>query len=971
MPEFLVFGKVLVFGVLLAEICQICFRGSRGFGTELETSWGPRGALAGVAVCLALMLTYVHRRLAFAHVGRIASSKRVDLLAIFILGLWIDSLIEPQLTSLHDAAAHINKAWSPTALISLLILLSSPLVRELALRYAKDDPQVTFLSDVEIESVEEDTLSVAQQAKNFAETVLASGGHSGLVFGVDAPWGVGKTSFLNLSQKRWSEDKSVIVVKFEPLRYASEPDLAERFVRDLSAAIRQQIFAPEFAPAATRYSRMLKGKTDLSFFGVKLTLEPSSETIDELLEDIDVVLKQLRRRLIVIVDDLDRLEPKLINNVLFTVRRTFNLSCATYILCFDTEMLVSGSDEGKRAREFLEKFITVKLSLFIDPAMIKRFLKTDWHREANRFQTIPADAMIKLSEVLQEVAAMVSGPKAQYYAPLLGDLRKVKRLVNTMLMLRLEQISLDRTDFHNVDLVHLILLHLHYPGIFRQIYVAETEDRSGAFSLRYSKESATANLENGEALAKVLEASDEAAQFLLNELFDIKTVGFSNFNQPDESARRARACFNSESRALESYLKFIVRFDVPLAVETFKFYKSAFDEVLAGKASVSEVLSRDEFLLDHGDEAHDQFWRILVNNSYRLDAAAADDAINTLVASLPKYSSHRREDRGLRHRLIYTLVLLLDRAGFGAPQGERVRSQTDVVEIAERIFGQAGKFSTSIIDQLVAPSRGVLGWNDLMMLRLTCSIDRGAPVHNIYTALLRFEDPTTNVSGQVDLLAIESMRRFSQQVFRRFKRDFIESERNFLAEVNALSEADVCGTASQMTSDDESDMDQALDALRWTVKAFVIFQLTNNLAPNGTGIGCGYYDESGSSDCGGIKNLMQDYLFDNCFNPELDAGNATEFGDFCLRATRDSSADGQDGGHANALEAGLTKLFDRERLQAFWTDHGSALKGHLESNYRTLNLYNQTWSYSDILPKVFELLDRWTTQNPDEQPEQD
>ena len=47
--------------------------------------------------------------------------------------------------------------------------------------------------------------------------------------------------------------------------------------------------------------------------------KPSGETMDEMLEDIDEVLEQLGPRVIVILDDLDRLEPKLINNVLFTV----------------------------------------------------------------------------------------------------------------------------------------------------------------------------------------------------------------------------------------------------------------------------------------------------------------------------------------------------------------------------------------------------------------------------------------------------------------------------------------------------------------------------------------------------------------------------------------------------------------------------------------------------------------------------
>ena len=131
----------------------------------------------------------------------------------------------------------------------------------------------------------------------------------------------------------------VIVCRFEPLRYASEPDLADRLIRDLTAAIQSKVFAPEFRPAASRYSRLIKGKADVSFLGFKLSMEPSQETVDELLDDIDEVLRRIGRRVIIVIDDLDRLDAKTTNNVLFATRRTFKLSQATYVLCYDTEVL--------------------------------------------------------------------------------------------------------------------------------------------------------------------------------------------------------------------------------------------------------------------------------------------------------------------------------------------------------------------------------------------------------------------------------------------------------------------------------------------------------------------------------------------------------------------------------------------------------------------------------------------------------
>lgn len=528
-----------------------------------------------------------------------------------------------------------------------------------------------------------------------------------------------------------------------------------------------------------------------------------------------------------------------------------------------------------------------------------------------------------------------------------------------MLLMQIEQTDLGRSDFHYQDLIHLILLHLHYPGIFRKIYVEETEKRTGSFSVRRSKKTETAYLQNAEGLQQVLDASDPPAKFLLGQLFDVVVLGFSAYNQPDEDAMRSRACFNGESRNLENYLRLIVRFKVPLPTKTFKLYKDAVDAIVERQASIGEVLLRDEFSLRHGDEAQDQLWRILANNSYRLDAASADQVIGKLIQCLPSYSSSSQIDRSLRQRSIFSLALLLDRCGFGELRGERLRDSADVVEIVERIFGKPDRFPTPLIEQLIAPPRGVLGWNDLMLFRLACSIDRGGQVHNVYTALLRHEEPKANVSGEVAILAVESLRRLSQEIFKRFRRDYIDAERNFFIEVNALTDAEIYGEAVRQDQSETSSGTPTTEAVHALIKNFVIYQLTNDFRFEGTGVGCGAYDESGSSDCGGIKAAMSTYLLDFCFNPLIDRCNAIEFEDFCLRTLRDANFRGFDGQHPAAHEAELTKFLPRDRLRAFWAEHGGLIKFQLENVDRTAMTNWQASTHASSLPSVWAMLDRW------------
>jgi hypothetical protein len=700
---------------------------------------------------------------------------------------------------------------------------------------------------------------------------------------------------------------------------------------------------------------MLKGKTDISFLGFKLSLEPSAETMDELLEDIDVVLKQSKKRLIVIIEDLDRIEPKLINNVLFTVRRTFRLSQAAYILCYDAEILVAGKEEGARAREFLEKFITVNLSLFVDGEVLKKFLLTDWKKDAWRFPLIPADTMFELSGVMTIVAELIAGKDAHRYAPLLGDLRKLKRFVNAMLLMQLDKFDLGRGDFSPHDLVNLVLLHLRYPGVFRKIYAEETEGRSGTFSLKRGDEPSKANLRNAEGFDEYVRTLDESAKFLVSQLFDLGALGFNNFNQPDESALRSRACFNTGSRNLENYLKLIVRFTAPTAVETFRLYQEAVAAIISGERTVKDVLGSDQFSLRHGPRAQDEFWRVLVNNSYQLQPPQAAEAIDQLVDAVPTYPSAEDGGRGLRLRSMYSLATLLDRVGYGAPRSGRIRDNTNVREIAERIMGVSQLSSPSLIERIAAPERGALGWNDLMGFRLICSIDRNGDLHNVYRGLLQFEDPNASGGGEVALLALNSLRRLSQTIFRLFKQRYIAASKNFYLAVDDVSDEEIFGSVPPAEA--SSDGSESAAVVRSTIKTFVIYQLANDLRGTSAGVGCGVYDEDGTGDTGGIRTAMSRYLLDFCFNPTVRPEHAIVFGDFCLRGIRESTVLAFGEPTASAIEATLLQVVPKDDLAAFWLKHGDLLRDSLLQLDRQVVSHHFAATYKNDLPAVFTVLD--------------
>jgi hypothetical protein len=968
MPELLVFARSLAVGFLGAEIWRAAFYLGANFAPTLYDIGlfvMSSVVVAGVLLCL----TYALKRGAQVSAARIGRSFRIDLLFAIGIGIWANELASPWLSKAHAAIKSLDPSWTPAVFLLLCAVLLSPLVQLYWPKTKRAASQLYFIADEEIEYEKDDLLASDSQAKSFAETVLASSVHPGLVFGVDGPWGVGKTSFINLAERYWvSAEDRVIVCRFELLRYASEPDLTSRLIRDLSAAIQKEVFAPEFRPAVSRYSRLIKGKADISFLGFKLSLEPSQETVDVLLDDIDEVLRRIGRRVIIVIDDLDRLDAKTINNVLFATRRAFKLSQATYVLCYDTEVLVRGKEEGAMAREFLEKFVTVKLSLFVDSSSIRDFLRRDWQRAESKLGSIPSDTMVKLGALLNELADIIDGDLAAQYLPLVGDLRKVKRFVNAMLLMQIERSDLGRTDFNKRDLINLMILHLHYPGLFRRIYAEETEGRSGIFSVR--RDFGEKEFKNSEAFSKLVEEQQEPSGFLLKQLFDVGTLKIEGESNLEEAVLRSRACFNHGAlRNLESYLKLIVRFATPEPQETFVLYQDAVQRVMKG-ASIVSVLTSPEFQSESREHTHDQFWRVLVNQSHDFTGAIAQDAIDTLVDYLPRYSVIEDSDRGLRQRSIYSLLRLLDRAGWGRTAGHRLpNSPENIIEIAWRIFGEHSHHGKGLLNRLASEDRGVLGWNDLMLFRLQCSADRQGQLYNLHSALILHQDRSAATSGRVSDLALMGMRKISQEVFALFKQTYINSRLNFLAEVSDTPVEDFLGKGSsqlahQASRDGQSETDAALliqriSLARSVVKSFVIYQLANRLPPDGSGVGCGFYDESGTGDDGGIARLMNEYMFDVCFNPDIHEDNVLHFLDYCLmHLSRSFFSDRDEGGYF-ASKSELSRGLDPNEIGKYLSKHRELIRRRAQlDGERQVVTTNYIASYRDDLDGVFAVLDK-------------
>ncbi|MFT0473842.1 P-loop NTPase fold protein [Pseudomonas antarctica] len=953
MPEMVVYIKVLVLGFIGSEVLRCSYQIGEPLAVQLRAISDVWSLLLQIFFAV-LVLVYASSRGAWGAAGRLCRSMRVDLLITLGIGAacdWflIDSIAVDYLKNLHAN----GWGWAAAILLFSALLMVTSLVSLGWSKLRRNESQLYFMTDKEIDSPDRDFLSVGDDARTFAKTVIASNTESGLVFGLEGPWGVGKTSFLKLAQAHWDlEVPAPIVFRFEPLRYAGEADLTERFIKELLTVVQSTIFAPEFEVALLRYSKMLKGKAEFSLFGLKMSLEPTSETVDQLLSDVDSVLRRANRRLIVIVEDLDRIEPKAVSNVLFTVRRTFALSRATYVLCYDTENLIAGKDEGALSREFLEKFINVKFSILLDSRLIIKYLKEGWKKEDDFVRALTSDRAPVLGELLADLAILLEGENTVPYMRLVGNLRKVKRFINAVVSMQLERLDISITDFNRGDIINLVLLHMNYPGLFRQIFAEETEGRSGIFSSLVRADNNIQN--NSPEYLECVSAQDAGGVFLLDSLFSTRV-------RRVESGR-ARAFVNDRyDRSLEKYLELIVRRVVPDPTQTLKLYQQSVSKAVKGGAT-EEILAGRGFELSEGERAHQRFWELFIDkcNDDRGLAASAADA---LIDFIPRYMMLRVSGENLRHRSILHVAKLLDALAWNYSRNGK--SGPDP-EVANKIFGEEEYAGFGILERMLNPERGVFKWHDVLMFRQYCSPEKSNRYGGVYSSLCQHR---SRFSGSVSDVARECLRLISQYVFGRFYDEFIQAQLNLFDEILQVSsqcfwgEVKVAHLAETLGASTLT-LDQRVEAEKNYLMSFIVYNMTNASPSDGHVRGCGFYDVQGGEDGNNIALLMNDYLFGFCFDVSRNNRNLLHFLDFCIYnfpytvhiGEKSASKETQVGSLPMPNEVILSLA--HSRLATYWHQHrDEVLSGEYIRMEHSVCTHDNVKSYKDDLKAVCDALD--------------
>ena len=222
---------------------------------------------------------------------------------------------------------------------------------------------------------DDDELGRAKPAQSFAEHLLAFDAAEGMVVGVLGPWGSGKTSFINLAQKHLKAS-GIDILEFNPWMFSGADQLVQAFFIELSSQLKLRPDLAEIGKLIEDYGEIFSGLGGLPLVGNWIEQGKAvTDTIAKLLQrrkqgghtlqlKVRKELQKLKKPIIVILDDIDRLTTAEIRDMFKLVRLTANFPNIIYLLAFDRIRVEQAlGEQGMPGRDYLEKILQIGIDL--------------------------------------------------------------------------------------------------------------------------------------------------------------------------------------------------------------------------------------------------------------------------------------------------------------------------------------------------------------------------------------------------------------------------------------------------------------------------------------------------------------------------------------------------------------------------------------------------------------------------------
>lgn len=232
------------------------------------------------------------------------------------------------------------------------------------------EQQLTFSGDNPLTNPEKDLLDYAPFSKLLAMSISRMCPEDGIVLAINGPWGSGKSTALNFVlyylEHEFSE-QPIIPIHFTPWWFSGQESLTRLLIGQMRARLGDKDYGElkgKLADLTDLVTRIpgVPGKDAGEFIADKLRGEPD---LVSLKNRIDELLRASKNRILVIIDDIDRLAPNEVCDLFRTIKATGKFPNVIYLLAFDLDMVAQSLETAfiSDAHIYLEKIVQVPFAL--------------------------------------------------------------------------------------------------------------------------------------------------------------------------------------------------------------------------------------------------------------------------------------------------------------------------------------------------------------------------------------------------------------------------------------------------------------------------------------------------------------------------------------------------------------------------------------------------------------------------------
>jgi len=233
-------------------------------------------------------------------------------------------------------------------------------------------------------TLNEDAFDFEPTVRAIARTIRLAPAPRGLVLHVDGEWGAGKSSALAFVKQILREDshKSELptLLDFSPWWFTDRDDLAKQLLQQLRLELPPDSKLLAVGALIAQFSEQLghvigTGLTaavgapvpgaDKAATAALKRLKPAEKTLPQLKEQICEALRLAKRRIVVFIDDVDRLAPSEIDQLFRVIKAVADFPNVVYVLAFDGAQVGTALETQLKVdgRSYLEKIVQVPFLL--------------------------------------------------------------------------------------------------------------------------------------------------------------------------------------------------------------------------------------------------------------------------------------------------------------------------------------------------------------------------------------------------------------------------------------------------------------------------------------------------------------------------------------------------------------------------------------------------------------------------------